>query len=199
MRLHYARTSPYVRKVMIAAHELGIADDLDLVGTTPETIVADVAGDNPLAQIPTLVLDDGAQIYDSLVICEYLNTAEKGDLFPPPGPARWAALTRHALGQGLTDNAISRVHERRRPEAERSAALDAKRKAAVARTLDMLEGTVGAPDGAFVIGDIAVAAGLGYLDLRFGEDDWRAGRPQLAGWYEAVSARPSVRKTAPEG
>ena len=199
MRLHYARTSPYVRKVMIAAHELGVADDLELIATTPETIVEDVAGDNPLAQIPTLLLDDGTRIYDSLVICEFLNTVEKGDLFPPPGPPRWAALTRHAVGQGMTDNAIARVHERRRPAAKRSSALDAKRKASVERSLDALENAAGASESSFLIGDISVAAALGYLDLRFSEDDWRAGRPRLATWFEAVSARPSIRETAPEG
>ena len=119
-KLHWAPTSPYVRKVMIVAHELGLADRFELVATRPETVVADVAADNPLGRIPALVLADGTTLFDSLVIAEFLDETAGGSLFPRAGPRRWRTLTRHALAQGAIDAAIAIVAERRRPALERS-------------------------------------------------------------------------------
>ena len=196
MKLHYAETSPYVRKVMVVAHECGLADRLDLVATTPETVVDDVKADNPLAQIPTLVTEGGERIFDSTVICEYLDAMAGTGIFERDGPGRWTALTRHALGQGLTDAVINRNRERRRPEAERSAAWDDKKRAEIGRTLDALEAAAASlPTGA-EIGAIGVAVALAYLDLRFPDDGWRTDRPSLAAWYEAYAERPAMRATA---
>lgn len=197
VRLYHHPDSPYVRKAMVAAHECGLAGRLELVPTTPETVVADVRGDNPLAQIPTLILDDGTRLFDSFVIAEYFDSIAPAGLFPPPGPARWAALTRHALGHGIIDAAIARRHEARRPEYERSPAFDAKRRAEIARALDALEGEAGPLADAPDIGAIAIAVALGYLDLRFAAEPWREGRPALAAWYERFAARPAMRATAP--
>jgi glutathione S-transferase len=193
--LHWSPTSPYVRKVMVAAHELGLADRFELVPTTPETVVADVAGDNPLGRVPALVLPGGTAIFDSLVIAEFLNETAGGALFPPRGPARWRTLTLHALGHGVIDAAIAIVAEGRRPETERSPAFVAARHAEIARALDAVERAP--PAGAADIGAIALAAGLGYLDFRLPGRDWRPGRPRLAAWYEAFARRPSMRATTP--
>jgi glutathione S-transferase len=197
MKLHYAPTSPYVRKVMIAAHELGVADQFELATTTPETIVADLAPDNPLAQIPTLVLDDGSALYDSLPIIDYLHTVHGGGLIPPAGPERWTCLRRHALGHGLIDIVIFRVRDQRKPEALRDKAGDDKLRAALVRTLDALEREV--PDFAdgFTIAEIAIVCGLGHQDFRYPESGWRSGRPKLAAWYDGIVKRPSVAATAP--
>src|SRR5690242_20251590 len=127
-RLHWSPTSPYVRKVMVAAHELGLADRIDLVPTRVETVVADVAADNPLGRVPALVLPDGTTLFDSLVIAEFLHETGGGTLFPRPGPERWRTLTLHALAQGIIDAAIAIVAERRRPGAERSPAFVAARQ-----------------------------------------------------------------------
>jgi len=119
MKLHWSPRSPFVRKVMIAAHELGLVDRLDCVrtvaaATKPHT---ELMRDNPLSKIPTLVLDDGTAIYDSPVICEYLDRLhDKPKLFPPAFPERMTALRRQALGDGFLDflllwrNELEREH-----------------------------------------------------------------------------------------
>lgn len=195
LKLYWSPVSPYVRKAMIAAHELGVADRLETIATTPESIVADVAADNPLCQIPTLVLADGSQIYDSLAIIDYLNAEAGGTLIPARGAERWSALTRHALGQGLIDAANRRRTEERRPAGEQSPDALAKLRATVERALDALERSP--PPDAPDIGGIAAAAGLGYLDLRFPAEPWRPGRPRLAAWFEVFGRRPSMVATAP--
>jgi len=194
-RLHWSPTSPYVRKVMVAAHELGLADRIDLVPTRVETVVADVAADNPLGRVPALVLPDGTTLFDSLVIAEFLNETGGGTLFPRPGPERWRTLTLHALAQGIIDAAIAIVAERRRPGAERSPAFVAARQAEIGRALDALERNIPAstPD----IGTITVAAGLGYVDFRLPDDAWRSSRPRLAAWFAAFAQRPSMAATKP--
>ena len=194
-KLHWSPTSPYVRKVMVAAHELGLAGRFDLVATRPETVVADVSGDNPLGRVPALVLPDGTTLFDSLVIAEFLNETAGGALFPAPGTARWRTLTLHALGQGVIDAAIAIVAEGRRPESERSAAFVAARHAEIDRALDAAERTP--PSAVADIGTIALAVGLGYLDFRHPKRAWRPGRPRLAQWYEAFAARPSMVATRP--
>jgi glutathione S-transferase len=195
MKLHWAPTSPYVRKVMVAAHELDLARRLTLVPTTPETVVADVAADNPLAQIPTLVLDDGTRLYDSTVICLWLDSQGGGRLLPAAGPARWRALARHALGQGLIDAAIGRVRELRRPAGERSPSFLAKRAAEIARALDALEAAAPTLAPAPGLAEIAAGVALGYLEFRGAEEPWRLGRTALAAWFDALARRPSFVAT----
>lgn len=195
MRLHGAPTSPYVRKVLVAAHELGLAGRLTLVPTTPETVVADVAADNPLAQIPTLLLDDGTRLFDSTVICLWLDAEGGGRLVPAAGLARWRVLTGQALGHGLIDAAIGRVRELRRPAGERSPAFLDKRAAEIARVLDALEQAAPAPAAAPGLAEIAAGVALGYLDFRVADMPWRPGRTALAAWYDALARRPSFVAT----
>ena len=194
-RLHWSPTSPYVRKVMVVAHELGLAHRFDLVETRPATVVADVAADNPLGRIPALVFPDGTTLFDSLVIAEYLDDLGGGALFPRAGAERWRALTLHALGHGIIDAAIAIVAESRRPEAERSPAFVAARRAEIERVVDALERRP--PPSAPDIGSIAVAVGLGYLYFRMPDRDWLRDRPRLARWREAFAKRPSMEATKP--
>ena len=194
-RLHWSPTSPYVRKVMVAAHELGLADRIDLVPTRVETVVADVAADNPLGRVPALVLPDGTTLFDSMVIAEFLNETGSGSLFPRPGPERWRTLTLHALGQGIIDAAIAIVAERRRPEVERSPAFVAARQAEIGRALDALERQI--PASTADIGTITAAVGLGYVDFRLPDYAWRSSRPRLAAWFAAFAQRPSMAATKP--
>lgn len=199
MRLHWSPRSPFVRKVMLAAHELGLADRIERVRTVVRMTRPNPAllPDNPLSKIPTLVLADGTVLIDSVVICEYLDTlAGGGILFPAAGPERWTALARHALANGLLDILILWRNERDKPEDKRLPELLDSFALKTRTALDRLERE--APDIAaarFGIGHIALGCCLAYLDFRFPDLGWREGRPALAAWHESFLARPSAQAT----
>lgn len=198
MKLRYSPTSPYVRKTVIAAIECGLRERIETVETNPWSPDTDLGEDNPLGKVPALITEDGMVLFDSPVICEYLDSqGAAATLFPAPGPARWSALRVQALGDGILDAAVLRLLEGRRPEARQSADWAARQKRAIERSLDALEADRSALDGAVTIGQIAVGAALGYLDFRFAADEWRATRPGLTAWYEAFAARPSMQDTIP--
>ncbi|MCK8784895.1 glutathione S-transferase family protein [Roseomonas sp. NAR14] len=203
MKLHWSPRSPFVRKVMIAAHELGLADRIETVRTVvrlgaPNPVLLP---DNPLSKIPTLVLADGSALFDSLTIIEYLDDLAGKDghgarLFPE-GAARWPALTRHALGNGLLDLLILWRNERDKPEAARTAEWLESFAVKAAATLDRLERDTPAFAALpFDIGHIATGCALSYLDFRFPDLPWREGRPALADWHAGFAARPSALATA---
>ena len=199
MKLHWSPRSPFVRKVMIVAHERGLVDRLNCVRTVAAmtTPHAELMRDNPLSKIPTLVLDDGTALYDSPVICEYLDALEgKPKLFPIGGKPRMIALRRQALGDGFLDLLVYARNERLREQPSdihlRSAAVrSAAVLAALEREAQALEAS------AFDIGHIAIGCALSYLDFRFVEEDWRQERPSLASWHAGLAARPSVVATRP--
>lgn len=199
MILHWSPRSPFVRKVMIFAHETGLTEAFGrrrtVVAMTKPN--ADLLPDNPLNKIPTLVLDDGSPLYDSVVICEYLDSLHKGaKLFPPEGPARWVALRRCSFGDGLLDVLILWRNERER-EHPSTAYLDAfalkfeKSVAALEQEADALAATP------FGIGHIAIGCALSYTDFRFQDLRWRPTHPRLAAWLASFSQRPSVIATEP--
>jgi glutathione S-transferase len=198
LALRYSATSPYVRKVLVTAMELGLEDRIERIETAPWDPNTDLPKDNPLGKVPALRTPEG-WLYDSLVICEYLDSLHAGaTLFPPPGAARWQALRHHALADGAMDAAILRRLESQRPEGQRSQGWMDRQKAAIERAHDALES-----DGAKLvdlsdIGAIAIAVMLGYLDFRFAADGWRRNRPALAAWYARVGEDESMRATAPK-
>lgn len=200
MTMHWSPKSPFVRKVMIAAHELGLDGEIGRVRTVTTMLRPnpDLLPDNPLSKIPTLVLPDGSPLYDSLTICEYFDhLAGGGILFPAPGPDRWAQLLWHSLGDGLLDMVILWRNEREKdPGIQFDVWLDAF-AAKTQLSLDRLEEYAPAMAAApFGIGHIAVGCCLSYLDFRFANLGWRTGRPALAAWHETFSARPSAQATA---
>lgn len=200
MRLYHAETSPYVRKVMMLIHETGQAPDVTLVaatGTPVDPATMPVAA-NPLGKIPTLERPDGPPIYDSRVICRYLSDRAGGALYPA-APRLWQALTLEALADGICDAAILMVYEvRLRPEDIRMPAWTEGQWAKIARALDAAEADwTDYLDGPLDIGQIALAAALGYVDLRHAARDWRATRPRLAAWHARIAQRPSYALTAP--
>jgi glutathione S-transferase len=201
MMLHWSPRSPFVRKVMIAAHELGLADRLNLRRTVVAMAQpnAELMPDNPLSRIPTLVLDDGTVLYDSGVICAFLDTLHEGrKLFPSEMPARWTALRRHALGDGMLEVLILWRNERERPQGARSEKHIEAFQIKIGKALDLLEREAADLAASPIdISHIATASALSYLDFRFADHDWRTERPQLAAWYAAFSARPSMRATEP--
>lgn len=196
MKLYWSSRSPFVRKVMVFAHEAGVADRIDCVRTivAPTKPNPDVMAANPLNKLPTLVTADGP-IFDSRVICEYLDALHEGPkLFPPAGPARLAALRRQALADGMLDFLVAWYGERQRQH-QSAPHLDAYRLK-FKTTLDALERDAGALAAAsFGIGHIAIGCALSYVDFRFAGEDWRAGRPRLTAWHAAFAQRPSMTAT----
>ncbi|MCY4453764.1 MAG: glutathione S-transferase N-terminal domain-containing protein [Immundisolibacterales bacterium] len=201
MKLYHSPASPFVRKALVAAHELGLAERIEIVGVamTPVAGVDALNAENPLGKIPALVLEDGTTLYDSPVICEYLDTRHDGPrLFPPAGPERWTALRRQALADGLLDAAILCRYETFLRPAERQWAdwIDGQR-GKFRRALDALEGEAESFGDTVDIGTVAAACAADYLDFRSLDDGWRDGRPRLATWLEGFAERPSMRATRP--
>jgi glutathione S-transferase len=200
LKLHYSPNSPFVRKVRVAAIESGIDDRLELILTDPRLPDSPIVPINPLRRIPALELGDGQSLFESVLICEYLDSLHDGPkMFPADAAARWRALRLHALGDGALTYLVSHINELRRPEDERSPSWMVRWQRDVFATLDVIEARVGALDGPVTIGTVAVACALGYLDFRFAKDDWRRARPALTRWYETWSKRPSMTATVPPG
>ena len=193
MKLCYSTTSPFVRKVHVLAIETGQIDKIELVKTV--TTDPELGKLNPLNKVPALVLDDGAPLYDSRVICEYLDAQGGGKFFPPAGPARWTALRRQALADGIADAAVLRMMESKRAENLRSGDWDKRQKLKVMQSLAALEADHLGPQ--LDIGTLTVAIALDYLDFRFKAEDWRKDHPRLAAWHKTFSERASLKKTLP--
>jgi glutathione S-transferase len=198
MKLHHTSTSPYVRKVMVTAHETGLIDRIEIIPTPVWDPKTDISGVNPLGKVPTLVTDDGTLLFDSPVICEYLDSLHDGEkLLPAAGPARWTALRRQALGDGLLDAGVGLLLEGRRPEEIQSEFWLTRFGGALSRGLDSLEREAEALAGPITLGHVAIGCLLGWIEFRQVGGDWRDGRPQLVSWYETFSARPSMTATIP--
>ncbi|MBC7951745.1 MAG: glutathione S-transferase N-terminal domain-containing protein [Rhodospirillaceae bacterium] len=196
MKLRYSPTSPFARKVLITAIECGV--ELELVTTNAWAPETDLVQDNPLSKVPALVLDNGEAIYDSPVICEYLDSLHHGHkLIPHDGHERFRQLTLQALADGIMDAAVQiRIENAIRPEDKRWNGWIERQQAAITRALDVLEKEVGHWGGVFLMGPITVVAALGYLEFRQ-VCDWRNNRPHLAHWFQTIHNRRSVRETEP--
>lgn len=195
MILRYLPHSPYARKVLVAAQETGQGQAFEIVEAhvfDPET---PLQHENPLKKVPTLVLDDGQVLYDSTVICEWLDARHDGEKLFPAGEARWDALRLNALGDGLGQVATWNIRERYKPENERSDTYIAYYERTLARSLSALDGEAGGWGDAFLIGQISVACALSYVDFRYPDLDWRAAHPVIGGWYDAAARRPSMAST----
>ena len=199
MKLHWSPRSPFVRKVMIVVHERGLADQVTCVRTVAATAKphAELMKDNPLSKIPTLVLDDGTVIYDSPVICEYLDGLSGAPKLHPAEPkARLVALRRQALGDGFLDLLVLLRDERLRANpSDVHKASAAARKAAVLDSLEREADALAATP--LSIGHIAIGCALSYLDFRYADENWRKAHPCIARWHDDFAARPSMRATAP--
>ena len=198
MKLRYSLTSPYVRKVVVCALELGIDGRIERIATNTADPANGLAADNPLAKVPALLTDDIGPLYDSPVICEYLDSLQGAPkLHPAAGPARWVALRRQALADGMTDAAILRRLEEMRPPGEQSPTWIVKQQAKVEAGLDALEREAAGFAKDPSIDQIAVGCALGYLDFRFASLGWRDTRPHATAWFERFGARPSMVATRP--
>lgn len=196
MKLFYSATSPYVRKVMVCAMLRRIDQRIEKIPTNPHESPASLVAENPLSKVPCLLTEDGFALFDSPVICEYLDGV--GDalaLFPPAGAARWVALRLQAVGDGILDAAVARRMESAKPIDTARETFMARQSHAVDRALAMLEReSLGALAD---IGAVSVACALGYLDFRFGAEDWRTDHPRLADWFAPIAELPAMLNTAP--
>jgi glutathione S-transferase len=196
MQLFYSAGSPYVRKVTVSAALRGLEDRIQRIDTNPHVSPPELLSRNPLSKVPCLLTVEGVALYDSRVICEYLDGfgTHRG-LFPPQGPERTAVLVMQALGDGIMDACVARRMQQAFPQDEGRQKLGGRAKAAVGRALDVLEAQP--PAGLHDIGAVSVACALGYLDFRFGDEPWREGRPRLAAWFAEVSAHEAMASTVP--
>ncbi|MCO6417354.1 glutathione S-transferase family protein [Siccirubricoccus sp. KC 17139] len=198
MKLAFSPASPYVRKCTACAIARGIDGKLELwkVGTTDPALLPL----NPLSKVPSLLTDDGVALYDSPVICEYLDSiGDAPKLFPAAGPSRWKALQLQALGDGILDASQPRRREVALPQDEGRKEYIALQQGKVARALDALEAEADKLGLLTTIGEITVACALGYLDFRFPHEPWRPGHPKLEAWYAKVVELPPMAKTMPVG
>lgn len=198
MKLYSAEASPYSRKVRILAIELGLMDRIEVVQQSPRDNSSGFFAVNPLARVPAL--DTGSSIlYDSPVICEYLNALVHGELIPKDEPMRWSVLRRQALADGILDTALPLRGELLRPIERQSEELVNRHRATIDRALDAAEADcAGVDERQFDLGLISVGSALGWLDFRFPDWGWRPPRPRLAHLMDELSARPSFRSTAPK-
>ena len=198
LQLHWSPKSPYVRKVMICAHELNVVPRLELVRSVAAMLKPNpsIMEYNPLSKIPTLVRPDGSTLFDSVVICEYLNDLVGGSLFPSEGEERWQSLRWHAFGDGLLDALILWRNEREREQPLKPLMDAFELKART--SLKLMDSEAAALTAApLSIGTITVGCALGYLDYRFDNFGWRDQAPRLAKWHNTLSERPSYQATEP--
>lgn len=199
MKLNYSPSSPFVRKVHVVALELGLADQIELVMTEGTPLASDATrvAANPLGKIPSLERPDGPTLYDSRVICQYLDALAGGRLYP--AAHRWEVLTLEATAEGIMDAGVLMVYESRcRPEELVYPTWVDAQWEKISRALDVLESRwMSHLHGPLDAGQIGVACALGYLDLRHGARDWRKGRPSLAAWEGKFAARDSMAQTRP--
>jgi len=200
LTLHHSPASPYARKVMIVVHETGQREQIVIshAAGSPVDPGTMPVGANPLGKIPALERPDGCTLYDSRVICRWLAERAESPLYPA-GARLFESLTLEATGDGIMDAALlTRYETMLRPEPLRWDAWAQGQWAKIERSLDALESRwMGHLAGPFCIGQASVVAALGYLDFRFADRDWRAGRPALADWAARMAERPSVRATVP--
>lgn len=201
MKLLYQTHSPYARKALVFAHEAGLADRIERVDheTSPTLRNEDVFAQNPLGKVPVLLRDGQPPIFDSDVICAFLDTLHDGPkLIPPEGEARWAALTMQSAAQGMCDAGIAiRWENVRRPEGLRYPPLAQGYSDKLAASYDWLEARIDG-DAPLHVGHVAVATALSWIEYRE-LVPFRDGRPRLAHWLDAFEQRPSMRATPLSG
>jgi glutathione S-transferase len=195
MQLYLNKASPYARLVLVVAYEKQLNDRVELVWTDPWASEPALLGVTPFAKVPVLIAEDGAPLVESACICDYLDSIGSApDLMPASGAARVGTLRKCGLGRGLIDVAFgATIQNRYAPAADN--VLHTRWSEAVGRAVAVLESmpTSGEPD----LGDLTIAVGLSYLDFRMPQTLWRNSAPRLAKWFERVSARESLTKTAP--
>lgn len=199
MKLLYSATSPFVRKVSIVLIETGLSDRVEHVPTNPWDPQSDLPAQNPIGKVPTLISAQGVEIFDSSVICEFLDNLHAGPkMFPIDAEGRITANQFQSLADGMMDAAVlGFIENSRRPKDRRWGEWSDRQLAAITRSLNWLEERHQTLNQTSDIGTISVACALGYLDFRFADLEWRRHHERLAEWFEQFAQRESIRATAP--
>ncbi len=198
MKILFSPFSPYVRKCLVTAHELGLADRVQLMPSNAHPVNRDpeIIASNPLGKVPTFFTEDGQVLYDSRVICEYLNDLAGGALIPASGAARWETLTLQALGDGMLDAAlIARYEDVARPDELKWPQWRAAQLDKCTTSLTHLDRHPELLAGRVDLGALAIGCALWYLGQRFADFDWRAGHLAVANWYAEFGRRPSMTRS----
>lgn len=196
MEILFSPTSPFVRKCLVTAHELGLHDRIELLPSNAHPVNRDhaIIASNPLGKVPTFFTDHGQVLYDSRVICEYLNDFAQGNLIPANGPERWKTLTLQSLADGVMEAALlARYEDAARPEQWRWTGWRTAQLDKGATSLRHLDAQPAVLDRTVDLGSIAVGCALWYLDLRFDDFAWRDRFPAVARWYASFAERPSMQ------
>ncbi len=198
MKLLASGTSPYVRKVRIVALEKGLDQRITLVPASPWPEPTAIVDTNPLGKVPALITVDGHHLYDSRVICEYLDSlSPHNPLIPASGPARWQCLRTQALADGILDAAVMIVLERRRPASQQSTPVEQRALNAIRRSVIALERDLKPTDSTFDLSQIAIAVTFGYLEFRFADVDLGLNKSAISTWWSTRREHPSVLATIP--
>lgn len=198
MKFFYASTSPYARKVRVVIMEKGLQSQVEFVEVIPYDNPAALLAANPLGKVPTLLTDDGMTLYDSPVICHYLDSLAGPATLLAEGEAKWAGLVRGALCDGIMDAGLNIVQEGRRLEQYRSPDLPERWRAVILRSIAAAEEDIAGYQGPLSLAQIGLGVALGYVDFRLPDIPWRQGHPKVTGWYESFSQRASMQASAPD-
>ena len=201
MKLIYSPASPFVRKTVVLAHELGMIDKIELVpvATTALNTANEAKSANPLGKIPVLLRDNDTSLFDSRVICRFLNDMAEGNLYPSDN--LYDVLTLEALADGMMESAVSMVYEKRLRAQEQQSPdwIEAQWGKVTSALATLDQGQMSALNGSLNMGQIGVACALSYLDFRHSDRNWRKDHAQLSDWHTAFCDRKSMRATEPEG
>ena len=198
MKLFYSPTSPYARKVRMVAIETGLAAQIDVISVNVAQEQPELFAANPLGKVPALVLENGEALFDSPVICRYLDSLSGNTLLPLSGWQHWEVLRWEALADGLMDAAYNRVmEERSRPEHERSPAAMTRWETEITRTLQHIETRLDTLGEDLTLAHLALGAAIGYLEFRLPHLLQATAYPQTLAWYVLFRARPAMQATQP--
>lgn len=199
MKLIYSSASPYARKARATAIETGMADKIEMEDINPWADPDGYRAINPVGKVPALIRDDGPALYQSNIVCEFLDAHGETKIYPAAGPERWTAMRQLAAADGILDASVLNRMEGMFHEGDAaSRKLIDRQELSVNEALAQLESEADDLNGPVTIGQIAVACALGYRDFRFADSDWRGAHPKLAAWYETFAQRPSIKETDPE-
>ena len=198
MRLLYSPTSPYVRKVRVVMREKGLLDQITEVKAIPFDSPPELMAANPLGKVPALVLQNGSVLFDSPVICAYLDSLKASPQLVPPGDAQWPARRAQALADGLLDVAVAGVMEMRRPNNEQSPTALEHWQDQIRSAVAHMHKELALQSAELTLGHIAIAVSLAYLDFRYQDLNWRGFADEtLINWFAEFERRQSMRETAP--
>ncbi len=196
MKLYYSTSSPFVRKVRITAREKGLLSRIDEIECNPFKDPPELIQNSPLGKVPALVTGDGLSLYDSPVICEFLDQLNaETEFYPRTDEARWVVARAHALADGILDAAVLRIVEGRRGPNEQSPSWIHRWESQFQRGIAQMENQLPNLPENITIAHIAFASVLGYLDFRYPDIGWQKDYVNLADWYAVFSQRPSMQET----